>query len=74
MQVVRRVMRSLVPGLKPVLRPPLARLEGVTYTDDPVIERLVFICGLHRSGTTALERPAGFALPGRVPARKPARE
>ncbi len=56
MQVVRRVMRSLVPGLKPVSHPPLARLEGTTYTDDPVIERLVFICGLHRSGTTALER------------------
>ena len=56
MQVVRRVMRSLVPGRKPAPRPPLARLEGITYTDDPVIERLVFICGLHRSGTTALER------------------
>lgn len=56
MQVVRRVMRSLVPDRKPVPRPPLARLEGITYTDDPVVERLVFICGLHRSGTTALER------------------
>ena len=56
MQVVRRAIRSLVPGLKPGPRPPLARLEGITYTEDPVIERFVFICGLHRSGTTALER------------------
>lgn len=32
------------------------RLPDVVYNDGPVIERLVFICGLHRSGTTLLER------------------
>ncbi len=26
------------------------------YNDEPVFERIVFICGLHRSGTTLLER------------------
>lgn len=33
-----------------------ARMDGVIYNDDPQIDRLVFICGLHRSGTTLLER------------------
>ncbi|MEM7690218.1 MAG: sulfotransferase [Pseudomonadota bacterium] len=32
------------------------RLPEVAYNDNPIIERLVFICGLHRSGTTLLER------------------
>ena len=35
---------------------PARRLPGVTYTEAPSIERMVFICGLHRSGTTLLER------------------
>ena len=33
-----------------------SRMEGVVYTADPRIDRIVFICGLHRSGTTLLER------------------
>ncbi len=32
-----------------------ARLPGFDYAEDPRIERMVFICGLHRSGTTLLE-------------------
>ena len=31
------------------------RLDGVVYNDTPQIEKLVFIGGLHRSGTTMLE-------------------
>tara|TARA_R110002020_G_scaffold80747_3_gene201202 strand:+ start:2677 stop:3495 length:819 start_codon:yes stop_codon:yes gene_type:complete len=34
----------------------VGRIEGLEYTDDPDIQSLVFICGLHRSGTTLLER------------------
>jgi len=40
----------------PVRHKPAARLAGVDYNDEPAIERLLFICGLHRSGTTLLER------------------
>ncbi len=32
------------------------RIDGITYTENPKIEKMVFICGLHRSGTTLLER------------------
>lgn len=32
------------------------RLPGIEYNNNPTIERLVFICGLHRSGTTLIER------------------
>ena len=32
------------------------RVAGVTYTDAPRWKNYVFICGLHRSGTTLLER------------------
>lgn len=34
----------------------VVRLENETYNDQPDIKSLVFICGLHRSGTTLLER------------------
>ena len=34
----------------------VARLDGCVYNDDPKLSRVVFICGLHRSGTTLLER------------------
>lgn len=33
-----------------------SRIAGVDYTEGQAIERMVFICGLHRSGTTLLER------------------
>ena len=32
------------------------RLENVDYCNNPKLERVVFVCGLHRSGTTLLER------------------
>ena len=38
-------------GLRPV-----ARLEDFIYNDAPKVDRIIFICGLHRSGTTLLER------------------
>lgn len=34
----------------------ISRLDDVTYSKWPSIDRMVFICGLHRSGTTLLER------------------
>lgn len=37
-------------------RPSVARLKDVGYNDRPELENVVFICGLHRSGTTLLER------------------
>lgn len=37
------------------LKPP-TRIEALDYNDNPKIEKLIFICGLHRSGTTLLER------------------
>lgn len=33
-----------------------SRIDGVEYADGVELERIVFICGLHRSGTTLLER------------------
>ena len=36
--------------------PPAERLPNVDYASNPKIGRLIFICGLHRSGTTLLER------------------
>lgn len=33
-----------------------ARLEGIEYNDTPNIDRIIFVCGLHRTGTTLLER------------------
>jgi len=38
------------------IQPTPRRLEGIVYNDNPSIERIVFIGGLHRSGTTLLER------------------
>ncbi|MBN9890473.1 sulfotransferase family protein [Salipiger abyssi] len=35
---------------------PAARLDDVTYNDAPHLDRFVFVGGLHRSGTTLLER------------------
>jgi hypothetical protein len=35
---------------------PVSRVEGIAYAQDPKVASLVFICGLHRSGTTLLER------------------
>lgn len=57
------LLKKLVPrAARKALRPYLPvryrvqRLDGYDYNDDPNIERLLFICGLHRSGTTLLER------------------
>lgn len=36
--------------------PSAVRLESLDYNDTPKLERIVFVCGLHRSGTTLLER------------------
>lgn len=49
---------TLTPGGagSPVKRRAPARLADVDYNDAPRIERMLFICGLHRSGTTLLER------------------
>lgn len=41
---------------------PVERREGIAYAANPRIERLVFICGLHRSGTTLLEHLLVSAL------------
>ena len=38
---------------KPVHTP--NRLPNLSYNDDPTLDRFIFICGLHRSGTTLLE-------------------
>lgn len=35
---------------------PVERFAELDYVHDPQIDRIVFICGLHRSGTTLLER------------------
>lgn len=32
------------------------RLPEITYNEEPALDRFVFICGLHRSGTTLVER------------------
>ncbi|WP_338467951.1 sulfotransferase [Novosphingobium sp. ZN18A2] len=50
---VRLVRR--VPVLKRLVAQTDMRLPGVAYAADPKIDRIVFICGLHRSGTTLLE-------------------
>lgn len=46
------------PAKAPRRRKPLvaARIESEDYNGNPQISSLVFICGLHRSGTTLLER------------------
>lgn len=55
-------MAILLKRLKNVLKAKLPaqqkaeRFEEFEYNEDPCIDRLVFICGLHRSGTTLLER------------------
>lgn len=49
-----RLMRR-VPALRPLAARADLRKPGVPYAADPRIERMVFICGLHRSGTTLLE-------------------
>lgn len=41
---------------------PVERREGIAYEPCPQIDRLVFICGLHRSGTTLLENLLVAAL------------
>lgn len=50
------IPRASPPGPLRKPRPPAARLQGVVYNDAPQIDRVVFIAGLHRSGTTLLER------------------
>jgi hypothetical protein len=35
---------------------PAVRLRNQKYNDTPKLDRVVFVCGLHRSGTTLLER------------------
>ena len=35
---------------------PKEKLNGIIYNNNPKIDRFIFICGLHRSGTTLLER------------------
>ncbi|MDE2560874.1 MAG: sulfotransferase [Sphingomonadales bacterium] len=49
-----RLMRR-VPMLKSLAASADLRSPGVTYANDPRIDRVVFICGLHRSGTTLIE-------------------
>lgn len=50
---IRRKIASMM-GREVVYRPKPRRDE--TYVENPNIERMVFICGVHRSGTTLLER------------------
>lgn len=38
---------------------PASRLKDFSYNDTPELDRVVFVCGLHRSGTTLLERLLG---------------
>lgn len=38
-----------------LLRKKRFRVEGLDYAKNPKIDRVLFICGLHRSGTTLLE-------------------
>lgn len=35
---------------------PVCRIEGIEYAENPEFTSVIFICGLHRSGTTLLER------------------
>ena len=53
MRSIRRRVSSILP-LK--IERAVSPLESISYTGDPQIERVVFICSLHRSGTTLLER------------------
>lgn len=34
----------------------ISRVEGLEYNENPRLDKFVFVCGLHRSGTTLLER------------------
>lgn len=65
MSVVGKIAKRipLLRGAEPRPTEP-ARLPEIEYNDAPEIERLVFVCGLHRSGTTLLERllAARYAL------------
>lgn len=57
-----RFSRRLRSKLRQTLRPyvpitwQVARLDGVCYAENPDPRHFIFICGLHRSGTTLLER------------------
>jgi Sulfotransferase family len=52
-----RSLRQIASAIRNRVTPqrPVSRLKDVVYNDAPQIERLVFIGGLHRSGTTLLE-------------------
>ncbi|MGG7567374.1 sulfotransferase family protein [Rhodovulum sp. DZ06] len=52
------VFKRAVLKAKSMMRrsPPISRVEGNDYNDAPDFARAVFIGGLHRSGTTLLER------------------
>ena len=39
------------------------RVDGVKYEESPRFDRFIFICGLHRSGTTLLERLMAVKAP-----------
>lgn len=49
-----RLMRR-IPALRPLAAKADLRKPGMNYASDPRIERVVFICGLHRSGTSMIE-------------------
>lgn len=51
MKRLRSILRSRVP-----VNWRVHRLDGYSYAENPQISQLVFICGLHRSGTTLLEQ------------------
>lgn len=54
--LLRRTARALLSPSKSRRTITSQRLPDFVYNDAPAIERFVFICGLHRSGTTLLER------------------
>lgn len=51
-----RKAARFINSLKNNTRYDAKRLPEIFYNDDPVLDRFIFICGLHRSGTTLLER------------------
>jgi hypothetical protein len=52
-----RSLRQIVGAIRNRVMPPqpVSRLKDFAYNDAPQIDRTVFVCGLHRSGTTLLE-------------------
>lgn len=53
---LRRTVGAFFRPASPTRQAAPQRLPDVDYNNSPAIDRFVFICGLHRSGTTLLER------------------